>query len=287
MRACLFASLLALSVPIVPAGADPADPPRPDTVRAWVVEWAGSVPRVQEGVVTFLTPDRDRALLAIVPFEVRGGRRELFGGYFAHFAGSTPNHHYPSIWHGGSRELVPPCRVRVTCEDVLPRDVHTKGLSGNEAVRQSFYVVAHNVDVQRITTSPGWRAPREIAPPKVRMIRQGGAGARVNWVGVEHFTAASAPGGPHGSVAFGWIPCSYMMGRGSAVLTGGDPIPAPYSSPYYDEHRAQCDPYWPGALGATNRATAWRLEGEVTGYTTMPDRLMVVDLPPFRSSDWD
>ncbi len=284
MRARTLAALAALLLPAVPTVAAPPASAAPDVVRAWIIEWAGgSKPAVQNGEITF-TWRRDRSIYVVVPFDVRAGRRDLSGGVYLNFVGpSSSGHYYPSVWAEGHGDLVPACPASAACSDPfapLPRDPETRRLFGNMPNRYSFYVVAQNFGVHKITTSPGWKAPREIkpAPPPARLIRNVGTGARANATGIEHFTGATTPGGRTGSVAIAPIACAFNMGTGSIVLKGGDPLP-----PFHDDiPRGSCaDPYDSVAWGAANRATTWRVDGEVTGYTAIPDRLAVVDLPRF------
>lgn len=282
MRAKLFTALAALLLPALSASAGPADPPRPDKVRAWIIEWAGGAkPAVQTGEVTFM-PGRDRGVLAIIGFEARGKRRELFGGYFTNITTTTSNHYYPAVWAEGHGNLIPACQVSAACENQLPWTAEKRALDGNIPGKRSYYVIAQNFDVQKITTSPGWKPPRELAaPPAVRLVRKSGDGVRVNWAGVEHFTGASAPGGRYGSAALAWIPCDLPGGSGSAVLRGGEPVPHPYAKPNDGTHHVRCDTSSTVAWSATSRPTTWHLDGEATGYTAIPDRLVVVDLPRF------
>ena len=281
MRTRLLAALTALALPMLPAVAGPLDPPPRDELRAWVIEWAGgSKPAVQNGEITF-TVKRGRAVLALIEFEARGKHRDLFGGYFTNLAGSTEGHWYPAVWADGHGDLVPACQYSVTCSDPfapLPRDPETRRLSGNIPGKRSIYVVAQNTEVHKITASPGWKKPREVKTGfAVRLVRKIGAGVRVNSTGVEHFTGASAPGGRYGSVALAVLPCFPNGGVGSAVLRGGDPSP---DQPKDGTRKTRCDGITV-AESAANRATTWRFEGEATGDTAIPDRLVVVDLPRY------
>ena len=283
VRVKLLASLAAVLLPGLPAVAGPLDPPPPDTVRAWIIEWAGgTTPRLQGGEITY-TFGRSGAVLAVIPFDVIGGRRELHAGYWASFVAAKDQGVYPSVWHDG-RQKTPPCPVTVACEHPDSRTM-TKSLDGNVPGRRSYYVIALNDDVLKITTSPGWKPPRELKQPlRVQIVQPDGTGARVSWVaGVEHFTGATAPGGRYGSFAFSWIPCAGRPwdGWGSIVLHGGDPDTKRLRG---DTRRAQCDPYSPVALGTANGLTTWQVEGEVTSTSSdHPNRLVVVDLPRFPS----
>ncbi len=284
MRASILTALTALLLPVLPTSAvGPGAPPQPPKLRAWIVEWAGgSKPAVQDGAITF-TITRGPAVIAFIGFEARGRRRELFGGYFSRINTSSDGHWYPSAWVDGYGELVPPCQVSTACENQLPPGApETRKFDSNIPGKRSFYIITQGLDVHEITASPGWKPPRELRSGfAVRLVRKSGTGARANWFGVEHFTGATAPGGRYGSVAQAWIPCDLPGGSGSIVLKGGDPLPHPYGRPGDGPPHAQCDPPWPSAWSATNRQTTWRMEGEVTGYTVIPDRLVVVDLPRF------
>ncbi len=240
MKLRTLAALAALAALLLPAPPAPAAPP-PDTVRAWVIEWAGgAAPAVQSGEVTY-TGVRDRSLLVVVPFDVRGRRRQLIA-HRASFAGPVgPDTYYPAVWVDGHGDLVPACPADAACANpwkALPEEPRTLPVGGNSWSKSSFYVIAQNLDLLKITTSPGWKPPRELRDRlTVRLVRK--------------------------------------TGTGSIVLKGGDPV-----LPGYEHWRtARCDD--PVAFGAAIRTTTWQVEGDVTGYTTIPDRLAVVDLPRF------
>jgi hypothetical protein len=80
---------------------------------------------------------------------------------------------------------------------------------------------------------------------------------------VEHFTHAAAPGGDRGSLAIGALPCRTALGivsagHGQAKLSGG-------SQP----KNAVCGAGGPVVVdAAAQRATTWRLAGDVWGTTT-------------------
>jgi hypothetical protein len=89
-------------------------------------------------------------------------------------------------------------------------------------------------------------------------------------VNVEVFRSAQAAGGPHGSLAFGQVPCA-SRGTGTWTLrpAGGAPGARHVCAPVFS----------PSAFAETGEAGPWTLEGPVAGEWTFPYRLAVLDYP--------
>lgn len=145
---------------------------------------------------------------------------------------------------------------------------------GRSPLPSEWYVAAYNLDIT-ITASTGWRVER--IPNRLTLVRapqSTATGVRSNNVTVEHFTRATASGGPYGSFAFAVIPCT-TAGTGSASFHGG--------VSYHDRKPTTtmtCDEadHARSAAVAYGRTT-WSLDGDVVGSTGWPLRLLVFSLP--------
>jgi hypothetical protein len=145
---------------------------------------------------------------------------------------------------------------------------------GRSPIPSEWYVAADNLDVT-ITVSAGWRVDR--IPNRFTVVlaqHTGATGVRTNNVTAEHFTHAEAAGGRYGSFAFATIPCT-SAGVGSAMLRGGvsyhnlTPL-TPMGCAEYTDAITE---------GVAFRTTKWVLDGDVTGWTAWPIRLLVFSLP--------
>ena len=89
---------------------------------------------------------------------------------------------------------------------------------------------------------------------------------------IEHFTRASLPGGPAGSVAFALSSCT-DAGAGSLILSGG---PQPQNVTCPTVPLVSANGYEGGFSGSR---TTWTLAGDVTGTGQFRVRLGVIDVP--------
>lgn len=122
-------------------------------------------------------------------------------------------------------------------------------------------------------SNPNWRA-RETPAVGFRTVMADHATAtavEADGYVVEHFTSASAPGGPYGSVAMAQLPCR-LAGAGSATFANDADGPG-WSMP--------CAPVVFGdlAFAETHAGRRWTLDGSVFGVTAGRLRLLVFDFP--------
>ena len=121
----------------------------------------------------------------------------------------------------------------------------------------------------QITVTPltrGWAVrPAVLGFRVVTAERADTTGAYVAGAHVEHFRAATARGGVHGSIAFADVPCD----AGSAV----------FASDAGERRTFDCG----GGLGMgaekTVRGRRWTVEGDTFGSHGLPFRLVVLDYP--------
>jgi hypothetical protein len=143
-----------------------------------------------------------------------------------------------------------------------------------------YYLVSTHVDVHLAVSSPGWRVT-EVHDVRARRVLATGAdatGVRTPFGAVEHFRAASAPGGRYGSSVFASVPCDEGGGWGDATLDG-DGIQGDGGGP---TDPIECGPNEVGAsfsFAFNQQATTWWLHGDVVGAGDIQDRLFVVDFP--------
>lgn len=115
--------------------------------------------------------------------------------------------------------------------------------------------------------SEGWAArPASIGFRVVRADEADTTGVFVAGNNVEHFRAATAPGGARGSIGFADVPCD----AGSAVL----------ASDAGERRTFECDGGgWGMGAEYTERGRRWTVAGSTLGFHGLPFRLVVVDYP--------
>ena len=146
------------------------------------------------------------------------------------------------------------------------------GFSSNgHLLDATVYVATQDMaDVAVSVTSPGWRVrPWRPSMRTVTSDEAGAVGVRALHTTIGEFTGAEAPGGRHGSIGWGDLPCD-NQGEGRARFTGGR-----WSI------GLDCAGRTSGA-SHTGRATTWRLAGRATGVGSAVNVLVVVDFPPER-----
>ena len=144
-----------------------------------------------------------------------------------------------------------------------------------------YYVVSAYMDGMKVDlATKGWRVKDVVGLGARRVFPNSASavGANVWGTSVEHFTAATAPGGRYGSLAYASLPCGHT-GQGGAEVTargaqeiGGDMDPEPL----------RCGLQTTGAswnFFYTSAHTTWRLTGDATGIGYDPTRLLVFDFP--------
>lgn len=158
-----------------------------------------------------------------------------------------------------------PCAAAPLCTSLVAGTVTTLR-TFRPARGDRIFVVGVRGQVTVTALTRGWVVrPASLGFRVVTADRADTTGAYVAGAHVEHFRAATAPGGAHGSIAFADVPCD----AGSAVL----------ASDAGDRRTFDCR----GGLGMGARETVrgrrWTVEGSTFGSHALPFRLVVLDLP--------
>jgi hypothetical protein len=253
-------------------------------LQVWLVERVNPAKAIVQDTKVYFTPEDDRGAIMLVGFDQHGTRRDLQEGENSAYIEARGHGVWPAVYQN-SVTLTPACPTYEVCSDpdaVAPYNGYSAKLTAPGPITWSYYVFAYDIDV-RVVPSHGWRV-RAVKGGSFYAIRNQGTGARLNTaVGtstVEYFDGATAPLAKGPSVAMANMPCppqpAGSLSPGSATLV---PQPSDHTGIL---RRMSCA--YPGATGASDRATTWRVDvtgtGFSAGWTTFANRLVVAVLPP-------
>ncbi len=292
-RTIAAVAVLALAAPILPASARDGTTYGPDRVAVWQLRRAGAAPRALEFTLR-LKPQDQRSTLAVVGTERRPGTWKVDLGYYSVWDWSSGL--YPIVYGGDTTPTPvtsPACPDPALCTHRDDGEWVSYGPHRFDAKlygKLDFFVATVNMPVEVDVASTGW-TKKLLTPaatgPNLRIYtnRDGdGAGAVAANFAVEHFKYLAAPGGPHGSVAWGRLPCDpvtatapapgrQMTGVGAAVLHGGR---VAFPSTRY----LNCEDYHWAGDDRTHTKTTWTLYGDAVGVSITKKRLAIFDYPP-------
>lgn len=159
-----------------------------------------------------------------------------------------------------------PCAAAPPCTRPAVPGTNTSLRTFRPARGDRIFVVGIRGQIVVTPLTRGWALrPASLGFRVVTADRADTTGAYVAGAHVEHFRAATAPGGEHGSIAFADVPCQ----AGAAVFT----------SDAGDSRTFDCG----GGLGMgaeeTLRGRRWTVEGHTFGSHGLPFRLVVLDYP--------
>jgi hypothetical protein len=259
VRRLLPLLLAALLLPVAPA-ARAAGSPMTVLEMVRVGRGGPSTVTVRLDAVSDASRGKWASLVVIAPKDGRWrwlGAATIFGGY-----GDAVR------THGTGVSALDGCLGPAPCDDAADRFGDSFEVTLQPGAR---YLVAGDAGHFTVSVDAAqWTFRRTRIGARRVVAAEGDATiARAGGYSVERFRSASARGGRYGSYVHADLPC-LLAGHGDAVLSGGA-WPMPMS----------CTAMSPGvAFTETDRATTWRLAGDVTGLTTMPNRLFVLDYPP-------
>ena len=270
-RLALAAALLV--VPVVPAHSAGLTP-------------ASAAPRIETRVYVFDRVHPKAPMLAVKAVVETGGDYAL-GASAAAIVGRDGRYYkvsgggFMGVTSGrksvvGPTSGLPVCSVDPNvhhCQE--PTGEYTWWMAGDGLYNRLFVILHGRIKSVGFTVPDGWRQWRltghvslvagseTVTVQPAQDYRFGQFDGRV-----------TAAGGPHGSIALGHpVPCSYFgMGTGDVWLRGGQ---------VDVEDHCTAPPYRNVAVPVSyaDGRTTWTYEGTTTGWSDVPIRLLVMDLP--------